>query len=165
MAAAEDIEADAPKRKKSALPLMLGLVVALALGGGGFFAAYSGMLDSLLGGKEHDGGEKSAPAGPLPPIAFVEMEPMLISLGEPGATRHLRFRAHFEVMPGQSDAVTAQLPRVMDVLNSYLRAISIAELENPAALIRLRAQMLRRVQLVVGENRVRDLLVTEFVLN
>jgi flagellar FliL protein len=30
---------------------------------------------------------------------------------------------------------------------------------------RLRAQMLRRIQVVTGEGRVRDLLITEFVLN
>jgi flagellar FliL protein len=31
--------------------------------------------------------------------------------------------------------------------------------------VRLRGQMLRRVQLVVGDGMVRDLLITEFVLN
>jgi flagellar FliL protein len=53
----------------------------------------------------------------------------------------------------------------MDVLNGYLRAVEVAEIEDRSALIRLRAQMLRRVQIVTGEGRVRDLLVTEFVVN
>ena len=57
------------------------------------------------------------------------------------------------------------LPRILDVLNGYLRAVETADLENPSALVKLRAQMLRRVQIVTGEGRVRDLLVTEFVLN
>ena len=57
------------------------------------------------------------------------------------------------------------MPRVLDVLNSYLRAVEVSDLEDPSALVRLRAQMLRRVQIVTGEGRVRDLLVTEFVLN
>ena len=57
------------------------------------------------------------------------------------------------------------MPRVLDVLNTYLRAVEVRDLEEPAALARLRAQMLRRVQVVTGEGRVRDLLVTEFVLN
>ena len=57
------------------------------------------------------------------------------------------------------------MPRVLDTLNTYLRAVDVADLENPAALAKLRAQMLRRVQVVTGEGRVRDLLVTEFVLN
>ena len=49
--------------------------------------------------------------------------------------------------------------------NSYLRAVAITDLEDPSAMTRLRAQMLRRVQIVTGEGRVRDLLVTEFLLN
>ena len=54
---------------------------------------------------------------------------------------------------------------ILDVLNGYLRAVEMRELEDPSALVRLRAQMLRRVQIVTGEGRVRDLLVTEFVIN
>ena len=61
--------------------------------------------------------------------------------------------------------VTLLLPRVIDVLNSYLRAVEVADLEDPTALVRLRAQMLRRVQMVAGDGRVRDLLVTGFVIN
>lgn len=51
------------------------------------------------------------------------------------------------------------------MLNGYLRAIAVSEIEDPAGLVRLRAQLLRRIQIVTGEGRVRDLLVTEFVLN
>jgi flagellar FliL protein len=50
-------------------------------------------------------------------------------------------------------------------MNGYLRAIDPAELDEPATLLRIRAQLLRRIQLVTGDGRVRDLLVTEFVLN
>ena len=51
------------------------------------------------------------------------------------------------------------MPRIQDVLNSYLRAVEVRQLEDPSALLRLRAQMLRRVQIVTGEGRVRDLLI------
>jgi len=61
--------------------------------------------------------------------------------------------------------VTNLLPRVLDVLNSYLRVIDMQELNDPRALVRLRAQLLRRVQIVTGDVLVRDLLVTEFVVN
>jgi flagellar FliL protein len=77
----------------------------------------------------------------------------------------LRFSAQLEVSPQYVEDVTKLIPRVMDVLNSYLRAVSLADIEDPGALVSLRAQMLRRVQLVTGEGRVRDLLVMEFVLN
>ena len=61
--------------------------------------------------------------------------------------------------------MTLLAPRILDVLNSYLRAIETASIEDPQAMARLRAQMLRRIQIVTGEGRVRDLLITEFVLN
>ena len=65
-------------------------------------------------------------------------------------------------MPPRSSGL---MPRVLDVLNTYLRAVEVRDLEEPAALARLRAQMLRRIQVVTGEGRVRDLLIAEFVLN
>ena len=67
--------------------------------------------------------------------------------------------------PKGADEVTLLIPRILDVLNGYLRAVEVSELGDPNALVRLRSQMLRRIQIVTGEGRVRDLLVTEFVLN
>ena len=93
------------------------------------------------------------------------IDPILVSLPRSEAPRHLRFRAEIETLPGQQESLIEIMPRILDVLNSYLRAVSTEDLERPTALIRLRAQMLRRIQLVAGERAVRDLLVTEFVLN
>ena len=90
---------------------------------------------------------------------------MVLSLGAAAEGRYLRFTAQLEVPSAHADEVTLLKPRILDVLNGYLRAVDPAELEDPAALVRLRAQMLRRIQIVTGEGRVRDLLVTEFVLN
>jgi flagellar FliL protein len=161
----EEIEEEGESPKKSSkMPLIIGLVLALVGGGGGFFAVQSGLI---LGGdapaEEED--EPQAKVGPLPSISFVEIEPLVITLGRTANSQFLRFRAQLEVVEGYEADVTTLLPRVVDVLNSYLRAVEVAQLEDPAALIRLRAQMLRRVQIVTGEGRVRDLLVTEFVLN
>ncbi|MCK8465408.1 flagellar basal body-associated FliL family protein [Aliiroseovarius sp. S1339] len=157
-----ETDADAPK-KKSKKGLLFGLLLALALGGGGFFATYSGLIG---GASDHEATpEHDKSVADLPAVAFVELEPLVISLGASGRSRHLRFRGSLEVVPGYEADVTNLLPRVIDVLNSYLRAVEVAMLEDPAALIKLRAQMLRRIQLVTGEGRVRDLLILEFVLN
>jgi len=164
---------DAPK-KKSKLPLIVGLVLMLALGSGGFFAVYSGMIlappdsdhagDGKGGGKDgHD--DDSGPVLPLPKVAFVPLDPLVINLGRGSENRHLRFRAQLEVAPEHEAEVTKMIPRILDVLNSYLRAVNVEDLEDPTALIRIRAQMLRRVKIVTGEGRVRDLLVMEFVLS
>ena len=115
-------------------------------------------------GGDHASSAHAGPAG-ASQTAFVEVPSLTISLGQGGGARHLRFQAQLEVEPEAAAEVAALLPRVSDVLNGYLRAIDLADIENPSALVRIRAQMLRRVQIVVGEGRVRDLLVTEFVLN
>ena len=148
----------APPKRKSKLPMLVGLVLALAGGGAGFYATFSGMI---LGADASHGEEMTA----LPDIAFVPVQPMVISLGAASRNSHLRFTAQLEVAASRTTEVTALLPRIMDVLNGYLRAIDVAEIEDPGALVRMRAQMLRRVQIVSGDGRVRDLLVTEFVLN
>lgn len=152
--------AEEPKKKKSKLPLLIGLVLALALGGGGFYATWSGMI---LGAKTEEHAEEQP--GPLPDIAFVPVDPIVVSLGAAGRNSHLRFTAQLEVNKPMASEVTLLMPRILDVVNGYLRAVEVSELEDPAALVRLRAQMLRRIQIVTGEGRVRDLLITEFVLN
>lgn len=160
---ADDVEEEAPK-KKSKLPLILGVVLALAGGGGGFFAVSSGMI----GGSE-DTEEKAETddvvVEELPPIAFVALDPMIVSLPAGGVSTHLRFSAQLEVNPDHADEVESLKPRIVDVLNGYLRAVELSELSDPSVLVRLRGQMLRRVQVVVGDGRVKDLLIMEFVLN
>jgi len=163
MSAEADVEEAAPK-KASKLPLLLGVVMALAGGGGGFYAVQSG----LIGGAGTDESAEATPKEELAPIeavSFVALDPVVISLPKTGGRDHLRFAAQLEVPPAYVAEVESIKPRVVDVLNSYLRAVELAELEDPAALMRLRAQMLRRVQVVVGEDRVNDLLIMEFVLS
>ena len=153
---------DVAPKKKSKKPLLIGLVLALLLGGGGFYATWSGLI---LGG---GGGEHAAeehPASELPAIAFVPIDPLVISLGSGGENRHLRFTSQLEVNEANAEEVAKLQPRIVDVLNSYLRAIDVREFDDPAALVRMRAQLLRRIQIVTGNGRVRDFLVTEFVLN
>ncbi len=144
------------------LALVLGVVAALLLGGGGFFAVWSGMVLSP-GHADDPGRTERATVPDMPDVAFVPLEPLTINLSDAG--RHLRFRAELEVAASRKADVEALMPRVIDAMNSYLRAIALEDLERPAALVRLRAQMLRRIQIVTGEGRVKDLLIMEFVLN
>lgn len=159
MATAEATLDEAPK-KRSKKPLLIGLVLALVLGGGGFYATFSGLI---LGGGGHE--ETAHGPGPLTGVAFVPLPTVVVSLGRDSGSEHLRFTSQLEVVDTAEADVAKLTPRILDVLNSYLRAVDTASIENPQALARLRAQMLRRIQVVTGDGRVRDLLITEFVLN
>ncbi|MEX5727923.1 flagellar FliL protein [Rhodovulum iodosum] len=145
--------------------LLLGLVLAATLGAAAFAATYLGLVTLPLAAVGHGGTASAAGDGKADLPAFVPVDPLIVSLGPAASARHLRFEAELQVDPAHAGEVRHLLPRILDLFNSYLRAVELAELENPAALIRLRAQMLRRVQLIAGDGRVQDLLITEFVLN
>lgn len=156
--AAPAVETARPRRLGRSL--IAGVLLALLGGAGAFYATWSGLL----------GAGEAAPEGAtapdaLPDIAFVALDPIVINLGPGSQARHLRFSAQLEVASAHRADVERLRPRVLDLMNGYLRAVDPASLEESAALVRLRAQLLRRVQIVTGEGRVRDLLVTEFVLN
>lgn len=159
----EETKDDAP-RKASKLPLIIGLVLALASGGGGFYAVQSGLIFGNDSHPEDAHGEDAThDVADMPDVTFVPIDPLVISLSERG--KHLRFRAQLEVRSTYSDEVTKLMPRVVDVLNNYLRALETEDLADGPSLTRLRAQMLRRIQIVTGGGRVNDLLIMEFVLN
>jgi len=161
MAEEEEVEDEGPK-KKSKMPLIIGLVLALAGGGGGFYAVQSGMI---FGSHEEVTADSHEEVAPMPDVVFVPVDPLIINLGGRSRNQFLRFRSQLEVDGAYEAEVTALLPRVLDILNGYLRAVDVKDLEDPSALIRLRAQMLRRIQTVTGEGHVKDLLIMEFVLN
>lgn len=154
-----ELSADAPEAPpRSRKPLFLGLFLAVVMGAGGFYVTYSGMVAAFLE-------DRAAGSPTAHDSVFVPVEPMTISLAGNTANRHLRFAASLEVPRREQTEVIRLMPRIRDVLNGYLRAVDPQEFDQPGALARIRAQMLRRVQIVTGEGRVRDLLISDFVLN
>ena len=157
MTANADPAEDTPKRSMKR-PLLLGLLLALLGGAAGFAVIWLEVFSA-----SHEGEELALPA--MPPAAFVPLDPIVVNLPASTGLKYLRFVAQLEVVPQYADEVEMNVPRVVDVLNGYLRAVELSDLSESSALIRLRAQMLRRIQVVTGPDRVRDLLVMEFVLN
>lgn len=148
-------------RRRPGRALAIGLVLALAAGGAGFYLAWSGRLaapgEAWGKGAEAAGGQEVS-------VAFVAVDPVDVAFGPPAGNRRFRFTCALEVLEGDAGGVALLMPRVRDVLNSYLNALTPEDVEDPAAIMRIRAQLLRRIQIVTGANRVRDLLVTEFIL-
>lgn len=151
-------DADGKTKGGRGLRPVLGLVVVLALAlGVGYGVNRSGIASGLLAAGNAAPGK--------PDVSFVELDPMTVSLPASASARHLRFRAVLEVDSGDAEVVALLRPRILDVMNTYLAAVDLSDVEDPAALVTLRAQMRRRIDLVVGDARVRDLLIQEFVVN
>ncbi|MGB3553133.1 MAG: flagellar basal body-associated FliL family protein [Jannaschia sp.] len=155
-------ESEEEQEKKAGLGAkgwIAALILAGLLGGAGFYATYSGTVAGLFvhDDPDHPVGDDLAPR-------FLELDPMLVSVGGPGSIRQLRFRAFLEVAHDGADHVSDLQPRVLDIFATYLRALDVETLENPAALLRIRAQLLRRVQLLAGAEAISDLLIVDFVI-
>lgn len=153
--------------KSGGKAILLAAPVALLAGGLGFAVMF---LD-LLGLQKADTAavpemtDSSFPKEDGKTPKFVPVTQITMSVGPPNRLNMLRFAAQLEVEEGYEDEVAALEPRILDVLHTYLMAIDPATLQRPSSLITLRAQMLRRIQLVTGPGRVRDLLITEFLLS
>jgi len=163
-AIADPENTEPPKASKK--PLLIGVLLALLGAGGSFYIVSSGIYPPSAPAEEKqvadDHGDKDHA---VPDFEFVALDPLIVSLPRGGNATHLRFAAQLDVDPQYAAEVTALKPRIVDILNNYLRAVDVDEFDDPNVLIRMRAQMLRRVQIVTGEGRVRDLLIMEFVLN
>lgn len=157
---AEPLEAtdDGAAKKRSKLPLLAGLVGAILVGGGSFYAVYSGLVLSTQS-------NRPAVAELDMDFAYIPLENITISLATENTVRMLRFSGQIEVAAQSESAMARMQPRFLDLVNTYLRAVDPKDLSEPAALIRLRAQILRRLQVIAGEGHVRDFLITEFIFN
>lgn len=154
-----------PKAKKPSASILLAVSAASIIGSLAFAATFGGFyrsMDAVKTASNEVGADTISRDEQA--VEFLAIEPLLVSLGAAANGRQLRFEGYLEVEPGRKEDVAQLMPRIMDVLNTYLRAVNYSDVEEPVALLKLRLQMLRRVQLVVGEGYVNDLLVSQFVI-
>lgn len=149
---------------RSRRPLLLGVLLSVVAGGAVFALLYLGILLPPAGDDDAKADTHTNPFQAAE-IAFVPLETLVVSLGPSSEAKHLLVTLQLEVAASYEQDVAFLKPRIADVLNGYLRALEPQTIEAPSSIVRLRGQMLRRVQLVVGDGMVRDLLITEFVLN
>lgn len=150
-------------RKSSKLGLILSVVLCLAGAGMGFFAISSGLVP--LGQAGANKAKTQLALTATPEVAFVEIPTLIITLPPGARNEHLRFTGLIEVPSGYEEEVLFLMPRIQDVLNGYLRALTIEDIEGAGALFRIRLQLFRRIVMVVGLGKANSLLVTEFILN
>ncbi|MFC6689103.1 flagellar basal body-associated FliL family protein [Jhaorihella thermophila] len=168
MSATETVTEDKPR---TTLPvgLILSLVLAAMGGTGGFFAVRAGILPvgkPHATAATHESGMSSHEEDAAPPeTEFVSIDPMVVSIGYGRERMHLKFRAELEVNPEDAETFRHVMPRILDMLNGYLRALEPRDLEDPLALLRIRSQLLRRINLLGDGKTARNLLIVEFVVN
>jgi flagellar FliL protein len=144
---------------KGKLKLIIAAVGVLALVGGGatwfFVFRYHG---------EEAHAEAALP--PKPP-AFIEVPDMMVNLsGNVGErVQYLKVKVALEVKEEkQAEAIRPNLPRVIDIFQTYLRELRPGDLNGSAGLFRLKEELTRRVNAAVSPNEVSAVLFKEIVV-
>lgn len=130
-------------------------VLALGAGAGSTLAGLWSPI-ALLGPAETAAAARAAPA-----VAFLDVPRIVLSLPGSGG-RSLVVTAMIDTDPLQADQAKLLMPRVVDAFNGLLAGIDPAALDRRGILEILRAEMATRARFVLGEDAVRDLLITEF---
>ncbi len=162
------MDASAKKPSRKGRLLMMGIAAVLLLGGGAGAAwvFVPGAQDAVLSmiGKGTEAEASTTPAAPQRPV-FVELPEMTLTLPNAGRPRQLRLKLAFEVNADPAQPPPELLtPRVYDSLILYLRTLRDGELEGALAMDRLRGDLHRRLDLLLGEGKVRDVLITGLVV-
>jgi flagellar FliL protein len=160
----DTLEPVAPrKRRGKKLFLLLGVVVLL---GGGAVAAWQfvpGVANTVHAMIGHH--EQVAAAASSRPV-FIDLPEMALTLPNGGHPRQMRIKLSVELAQGASEqqATDALSPRVYDALLTYLRTLQDSEVDGGLGMDRLRADLYRRLELVVGPGVLRDVLITSLVM-
>lgn len=145
------------KRKLILIAAPLGL---LLLGGGLWF---SGILPHLLGMEKHpDGKEETQAETPT----YVDVPELVANLNtSPKKPGYVKMTIRIEV-PNSADAdkVKTAMPRIQDVVQTYLREMRPEELRGSAGVYRLREELLVRANAAVAPARISDILFTQMLI-
>ncbi len=156
--------ASEPKARSRRVKVLIGagvLFVLILAGGAG--AYFMGVFGS---GEEASGGEGGSSQAAMPPPVFFEVPDLVVTIGtgERRAT-FLKLRVKLDLAKAQDVAqINAVLPRVIDVFQVYLRELRYDDLQGSPGAQRLRIELLRRVNLVVAPAIVKDVLLTELLI-
>jgi flagellar FliL protein len=160
----------APKKGKKKLLLLIVAPLVLLLGGGGGAVMFVPALHKMVLG----GGAGAAAAKADDPQAteaakpfFVEVPEITVTLPNSGRPRQMRIKLSLELMKHLKEgehADTLLTPRISDGLVLYLRTLRDADVDGALSVDRMRGDIQRRLDLLMGEGVVRDVLITSLVL-
>ena len=157
-------EGEAPKKKGFLSKKMLMIAVPallLVLGGGGGGAYF------FLFKKSASEAAKAEEVPLTPPkVAFSDMQDILVNIqSSDGTPAYLKLGISLELEDdAQKAAITPLMPRITDQFQAYLRELRLDDLKGSAGVLRLKEELLRRVNVAAAPYKVRDVLLKEMIV-
>ena len=157
---APEATAEAPTASGRRKLILLAIPLVLVLAGVGLW--FSGVLPHLLG---MDKPKEHAEEAAVPP-SYVDLPEMVANLNS-GKNRpsYVKLTARIEVpRPDDVVKVKAAMPRLQDLMQTYLREMRPEELRGSAGTYRLREELLVRANAAVAPARISDVLFTQMIV-
>jgi len=166
----EDAAADAPKQgfikkllgNKLILFGGIGVIALLAIGGGAYFFFFAGSDKPT---ELAAGAPEPLPVTP-PNITFYDVPDILVNIqGADAAPAYLKLSVSLELdSPEEVAGMKALMPRIVDEFQGYLRELRMDDLKGSAGVVRLKEELLRRINASAAPYRVRDVLLKQMLV-
>ena len=159
-----DETAEAPAKKAGGKKklILIAIPVVLLLTGAGLW--FSGILPHVLGMDKHE--EHAEEAAKAVPPSYIDIPEMVANLNSnTHKPSYVKLAARVEVpKPEDAEKVRAALPRLQDMMQTYLREMRPEELRGSAGTYRLREELLVRANAAVAPAKVSDVLFTQMLI-
>ncbi|KCZ52214.1 hypothetical protein HY3_09490 [Hyphomonas pacifica] len=96
--------------------------------------------------------------------AYVELQDILVTIGNAPATRYVKIKMSVISDKDHVNAVKKAEPMLVDAFVGYLRALQLSEFESADFYPKMREQLSRRSEIVLGADASNGVLITEFLL-
>jgi len=138
------------------------LVLVLALGGGAYFFLFSGSKDDAKKVAKNN----APPPIVAPQVAFYNMPDMVVNIqSADGNPAYLKLSVALELTGADEKAgIQPLMPRVVDQFQSYLRELRVDDLKGSAGVLRLKEELLRRINVATAPFAVKDVLLKEMIV-
>ena len=165
----EDVEKEVEEEEqpagKSLLKWIIIGVVVLVLAGGGY-VGWS-MLNPQQDQTDADGGPptdteatKEVEVG-----AMFDMDPFVVNLNEAGGKRYLKSKIEIEfVGENVRKELTNRLPQLRDVILLHLSSKTLDEIRSVDGKVELKNALIKRINQVLKQGKIRNLYFTQFVI-
>ena len=163
----EGESAEAPKKglakflsKKMLMIIVPVLLLVMAgCGAGAYFFLFK------KGDKNQEAKADDLPLTP-PKVAFSDMQDILVNIqSNDGTPAYLKLAVSLELEDdAQKTAIQPLMPRITDQFQAYLRELRLDDLKGSAGVLRLKEELLRRVNVAAAPYHVRDVLLKEMIV-
>ena len=140
-------------------------VLVLLLGGGGA-GAYFFCLQAAAAKPARRPRREDVPLTP-PKVAFCDMPDILVNIqSNDGTPAYLKLSrvAGTGRRPAEKPASQPLMPRIVDQFQAYLRELRLDDLKGSAGVLRLKEELLRRINVAAAPYHVRDVLLKEMIV-